>query len=147
MLNTVIHHVAEDLQNCPVPLWWPKVKTRTDGPFRLNVFWVSAQDDCYSETVSPPKVGPFATLSQLMRVSGWLQCGHWFDSLRCILASRSFVGMRTWMTINQIDLMSSEDQTACRFLHTLDHGVAGCCVMIRMSRAPFSASDVMCSAE
>ena len=29
--------------------------------------------------------------------------------------------------------------------HTVNHGVAGCCVMIRTSRAPFGAKAVLCS--
>ena len=63
MLNTV-QHVGEDTQDCPVPLWWPKVKTRTDGPFRLYMLRVSAQDDRYSETGPPPNFGSFSTLSR-----------------------------------------------------------------------------------
>jgi len=64
VLCTVIYHVGEDLQNCPVPLWWPKVKNRTDGPLRYNVFRVHANDDRYSGAGPPTNVGPFATLSQ-----------------------------------------------------------------------------------
>ena len=63
-LITAMHHVGEDPQNCPMPLWWPKVKTRTDGPLRLNVLRDHAKDDRYSGTGPPPNVGPFATLSQ-----------------------------------------------------------------------------------
>jgi len=44
------------------------------------------------------------------------------------------------MTIKQNVLISSDVQTAGRFRHTLDHGVAGLCLMIGMPCAPFSAS-------
>jgi len=50
-------------KNCLMPLWWPKLKTRMDSPFRLNVFRVHAKDTRYSGTSPPPTVGPFATLS------------------------------------------------------------------------------------
>ena len=46
-------------------------------------------------------------------------------------------------TINQTALSSSDDRTACRFPHTLDHGVVGCCVMIRTSRAAFSTNAIL----
>jgi hypothetical protein len=49
------------------------------------------------------------------------------------------------MTINQAALSSSDDHTACRILHTLDHGVVGCCVVIGTSRAPYSANAILCS--
>ena len=38
MFSTATYHVGEDPQNCPVPLWWPKVKTRADGRLRWNEF-------------------------------------------------------------------------------------------------------------
>ena len=72
MLYTVIHLVGGDSQICPMPLWWPKVKNWKNGPFRLNLLWVSAQDDRYSETGPPLNVGPFATLSQPMNQNVWL---------------------------------------------------------------------------
>jgi len=72
MLYTAIHLVGGDPQNSPVPLWWPKMKTWTNGPFRLNMLWVSAQDDRYSETGPPLNVGSFATLIQPMNQIVWL---------------------------------------------------------------------------
>jgi len=69
VLCTVIYHVGEDPQNCLVHLWCSKVKTRTDGPLRLNVLRDHAKDDRYSGTGPPLNVGPFATLSQSVNQS------------------------------------------------------------------------------
>jgi len=62
-----------------------------------------------------------------------------------VLASRSLVSMRSWITINQAALSSSDDHSTCRFPQTLDHGVAGCCFMVRTSRAPFRGNAILCS--
>ena len=74
-----------------------------------------------------------------IRVSTRPQCWQLFVVLSCILASLSLVGMRSWITINQAALSSSDDHTACKFPHTLDHGVVRCCVIIPTSRDPFNA--------
>jgi len=94
----------------------------------------------------PSKCRPLRyTQSAWIRVSTWPQCWKLFLVPRCILARRSLVGMRSWITKIQAALSSSDDHTACSFPHTLDHGVVGCCVIIRRSGAPFSAKAILCS--
>jgi hypothetical protein len=84
--------------------------------------------------------------SQSYGVAEYLVCNGYRDScLSCILARRSFVGIMSWMTMNHIDFMSSDIQTVCRLCHTFDQLVDGCSDMTHTSRAPLSASVMVCS--
>jgi hypothetical protein len=78
------------------------------------------------------------------KLSQWQQR---FVSVIRIAARRSFVGMMSCNTVNQVDFICSVIHAVCKLCHSRVQLVVGRICMTLISLAPFSATAIVCSVQ